>query len=46
MSLGDVHIMMFCGHFENVNLMHSVKFIAIITFLKYSFRVPPGNTNS
>ena len=42
MSLGDVHIMMFYGCPENVNLTHSTKFITI-TLLKYSFSVPPGN---
>ena len=39
MSLGDVHIMMFYGCPENVNLTHSTKFITI-TLLKYSFSVP------
>ena len=41
MSPGDVHIMMFYECSENVNLMHSTKFITI-KLLKYSFRVPPG----
>ena len=37
MSLGDVHIVMFYGRPENVNLIHSIKFITI-TFLEYSFK--------
>ena len=45
MSLGDVHIMMFYGRPENVNLVHSPKFITI-TFLKYSFSVPPRGKNN
>ena len=45
MSLGDVHIMMFYGHPENVNLTHSIKFITII-FLKYGFSVPPGSKDN
>ena len=45
MSLGDTHIMMFYEPPENVNLMHSIKFITI-TFLKYSFSVPPGSKNN
>ena len=45
MSPGDVHIMMFYECSENVNLMHSTKFITI-KLLKYSFRVPPGNNNN
>ena len=32
MSLGDFHIVMFYGRPENVNLIHSIKFITI-TFL-------------
>ena len=45
MSLSDVHIMMFYGHPQNVNL---TKFITIINLLllKYSFRVPPGSKNN
>ena len=42
MSPGDVRIKMFYGCPENVNLMHSTKFMTI-TLLKCSFRVPPGN---
>ena len=42
MSLDDVHIIMFYGCPENVNLTHSTKVITI-TVLKYSFSVPPGN---
>ena len=45
MSLGEVHIMMFYGCPENVNLTHSTKFITI-TLLRYSFSVPPGNKNN
>ena len=45
MSSGGVHIMMFYGHPGNVNLTHSIKFITI-TFLKYSFSVPPGRKNN
>ena len=45
MPLCDVRIIMFYGIPENVNLIHSIKFITI-TFLKYSFRVPPGSKNS
>ena len=45
MSLGDVPIMIFHGRPENVNLMHSIKFITI-TFLKYIFSLPPGNENN
>ena len=41
MSLGDVHIMIFDGHSENVNLMYSIKFITI-TPLRYSFNRLPG----
>ena len=37
MSLGDVHIVMFYGRPENVNLIHSIKFITII-FLENSFK--------
>ena len=40
MSLGDVHIMMFYRRLEKVSLTHSIKFVTI-TFLKYSFSVPP-----
>ena len=40
MSLGGVRIMMLYGHPEDVNLTHSLKFNTI-TFLKYSFSVPP-----
>ena len=39
MSLGDVHIMMFYGLPENLNLTHFIKCITI-KFLKYSFSVP------
>ena len=39
MSLGDIHIMMFYGRPENINLTHSIKFITI-TLLKYSFSEP------
>ena len=42
MFLSDVHIMMFYGHPENVNL---TKFITI-TILKYSFSVPTGSKNN
>ena len=45
MSLGNVYIMMFYGHSKNVDLTHSIKFITI-TFLKYSFSVPPGSKNN
>ena len=45
MSLGDVHILMSYRRPENVNLTHSVKFITL-TFLKYSFIIPPGNKNN
>ena len=45
MSLVDVHIMMFYGRLENVNLTQSTKFITI-TFLKYGFSVPPGSKNN
>ena len=45
MSLGDFHIMMFYRRPENINLMHSIKFITI-TFLKYSFSVPPVSKNN
>ena len=38
----DVHIMMFYGRPMKVSLTHFIKFITI-TFLKYSFSVPPGN---
>ena len=41
MSLGDIHIMMFYGRPENINLTHSIKFITI-TLLKYSFSEPTG----
>ena len=37
MSLGDVYIVMFYGRPENVNLIHTIKFITII-FLEYSFK--------
>ena len=40
MSLGNVHIVMFHRRPENLSLTHSIKFITI-TFLKYSFSVPP-----
>ena len=42
MSIGDVHIMMFYGSPENVNLTHSTKFITK-TLLKCCFSIPPGN---
>ena len=29
MSLGDIHIMIFYGRPENINLTHSIKFITI-----------------
>ena len=29
MSLGDIHIMIFYGRSENINLTHSIKFITI-----------------
>ena len=45
MSQGEVCIMMFCACPENVSLTHSTKFITV-TFLRYSFRVPPGNKNN
>ena len=45
MSLGDVRIMMFYGYPENVNLKHFTRFITL-TFLKYSFSVPPGIKNN
>ena len=45
MSLGDVHVMIFYGGSDKVSLTHSNKFITI-TFLKYSFSVPPGNKNN
>ena len=45
MSLGDVQIVMFYGRPENVILMQSVKFNTV-TFLKYSFSVPPGSKNN
>ena len=45
MSLGDVQIVMFYGSPENVILMQSVKFNTV-TFLKYSFSVPPGSKNN
>ena len=44
-SLDDTHIMMFCGCLKMINLMHSIKFVTI-TFLKYSFSVPPGSKNN
>ena len=45
MSLGDVHVIMFYRRPKNVNLMHPIKFNTI-TFLKYSFSVPPGSKNN
>ena len=44
-SLGEVRIMMFYRCYENVNLTHSTKVIAI-TLLKYSFNVPPKKQNN
>ena len=37
--------LMFYGRLENVNLTHSIKFTNV-TFLKYSFSVPPGGKNN
>ena len=45
MFLGDVHITLFYGCPENVSLTDSTKFITI-TFLKYSFSVPPGSKDN
>ena len=45
MSPGDVLIVMFYGRPKNVNLTHSITNLPI-TFLKYSFSVPPGSKNS
>ena len=45
MSVGDIHIMVFHGGPEKVNLTHYIKCITI-TFLSVSFSVPPGNKNN
>ena len=45
MSSGDVYIVMYYGRPENVNFTDSIKFITI-TYLKYSFSVPPGTKNN
>ena len=45
MFLGDVHITLFYGFPENVSLTDSTKFVTI-TFLKYSFSVPPGSKDN
>ena len=45
MSLGDVRIMTISGRPENVSVTHSIIFITI-TFLKYSFIVPPESKSN